>query len=117
MIGPCAKLRISCTIDTMGGKSYHGTNFCNNAQVTCPRTPGEGYEKCVTICQTAGHAEVVALERLLADEGPAAATGATATVYGHYHCCVDCAQKLARAGVRKIVINVNPEALPKTIAT
>jgi len=115
MIGPCAKLRVECVIDTPAGKSYRGTNFCNNAQSRCPRLPGEGYDKCVSICQTGGHAEVVALERLLADEGPHAAMGATATVSGHFHCCSDCAQKLARAGVRKIVIDVNAKALPKPI--
>ena len=113
MIGPCAKLRIECKIDTAFGKTYHGTNYCNNAQPTCPRLPGEGYEKCISVCQTAGHAEDVALQRLLADEGVTAAIGATATVIGHYCCCRDCSEKLTRAGVRKIVINVNPDALPK----
>ena len=60
--GPCAKRRVSCTIIDRGGRVFTGENDCANPQAVCPRAPGEGYEKCRSICQQAGHAEIMALE-------------------------------------------------------
>lgn len=100
----CAKREVTCTIFTVSGKNFTGTNDCRNPQPKCPRFKGEGYAKCTTICRQGGHAETQALKLLLdSKESP---LGAEAHVFGHYYCCKDCAKILADAGVSKIIIHV-----------
>jgi deoxycytidylate deaminase len=102
--GPCAKRVVKCVIRTIDGKmSAEGSNWCANPQTLCPRGPGEGYEKCKSICRQGDHAEIDALRNLVASGGNA--RGATASVYGHYHVCQDCAKVLTAAGVAKIIIH------------
>lgn len=93
-MGPCAKRRVLCTIQTPGGIRITGSNDCLNPQPVCPRGPGEGYEKCTTICKQVGHAEAVALNR-----AGRLAKGATAILIGHDYYCPDCQQQLFDAGV------------------
>ena len=94
MIGPCAKATVTCVIEALDGQRFTGTNYCNNAQSICPRSAGEGYEKCTTICQQEGHAEAVAVA--LAGD---AANGATAYLTGHTYACQSCQEALFGAGV------------------
>ena len=101
MAGPCAKRHVWCEIEAHG-RIFYGDNSCENAQAVCPREPGEGYEKCVTICRQRGHAEMMALEE-------ARASGvdlrhSRAIVGGHYYVCEGCARALRDAGVAKITI-------------
>lgn len=104
--GPCAKRRVQCLIYPVGMAGIYGENDCANPQAVCPREPGEGYEKCKTICQQAGHAEIVALRK--AEEWTANAganlVGATAYVRGHYWICEPCGAALKAAGIAKVVI-------------
>lgn len=94
----CAKKQVGCTILSADGRRmYHGTNDCANPQPVCPREPGEGYAKCKSICQQAGHAEEIALE--LAKED---AVGGTAILYGHDHYCRSCQTQLFDAGVKSL---------------
>ena len=105
--GPCAKRRVTCTIDARSGEQFHGENDCANPQPVCPRAPGEGYEKCASICQQAAHAEVEALRAA----GPLA-LGAIARVQGHYYICEPCGRALAQAGVRYVIVMLDgPVAL------
>lgn len=99
MIGPCAKRRVICRITAADGRSFVGENSCANAQPMCPRNPGEGYEKCQTICEQAGHAEIEALKL-----AGAAARGASAELWGHYWICEPCGRALLDAGVLDIAI-------------
>jgi len=99
--GPCAKLRVRCIIVGETGTMYAGENDCANPQPACPRAPGEGYEKCQTICQQAGHAEIEAL-KVAGDD----ARNGEAHVYGHYYACEPCARALRDAGVRTIVVHL-----------
>lgn len=103
MIGACAKAVIRCTIVAPGGERYIGENFCLVAQPVCPRLPGEGYEKCKTVCNQAGHAEVVA-----AVIAGGRARGGTAYIQGHTYACDACKQSLAAIGVTDIVIGAPP---------
>lgn len=104
--GPCAKTRVRCTIVQPTGERIVGENFCANAQPVCPREPGEGYEKCRTVCAQLGHAEVVAVLLL----GPCGtAVGATAYLEGHTYACEPCKAALAMVGVREVVIGPPPE--------
>lgn len=102
MIGPCAKLQVSCTIVSDAGR-WTGDNSCSNAQQVCPRSPGEGYEKCKTICEQPSHAEVSAIR--LAGEN---ARGAVAYIEGHTYACDNCKVACAEAGIVEIVIGPPP---------
>lgn len=97
--GPCAKRQVVCVITAIGGQRYRGENDCANPQSVCPRLPGEGYEKCQTICQQAGHAEIEALRAA----GPTA-RGAHAVLSGHYWMCEPCGAALRDAGVASLTI-------------
>lgn len=99
MRGPCAKRRVTCVIFTNDDERFEGENDCANPQVTCPRQPREGYEKCKTICQQAGHAELEALKA--AGEK---ARGADALLYGHYWVCEPCGAAMRAAGIHSIKI-------------
>lgn len=101
MIGPCAKATVTCIIVSPEGRQFVGTNYCNNAQSICPRAPGEGYEKCASICDQEGHAEEVAISLA----GPAA-IGATAYITGHTYACQKCQEKLFGGGVAFLSIGL-----------
>lgn len=104
MSGPCAKRRVTCVIVTEGGVTVRGENACENPQPSCPRAPGEGYEKCRTVCRQGDHAERQALaeaSRLGVD-----VRGGWAQLDGHYWMCEECGRALRDAGVRVVTINV-----------
>lgn len=97
--GPCAKRQTICVITTAGGTKFRGANDCANPQAVCPRLPGEGYEKCQSICQQAGHAEAEAIKT--AGEH---AKGARAELWGHYYICEPCGRALREAGITSLTI-------------
>lgn len=90
----CAKRQVTCYIVTTTGETFVGRNTCREPQNVCPRDPGEGYEKCVSICKQIGHAEEVVLN--MAREK---AKGATAYLENHSWYCRNCQEKLFAAGV------------------
>lgn len=108
MSGPCAKRHVHARLVTAAGRIYTGANVCENPQQVCPRLPGEGYEKCKSICQQGAHAEIAALNAAKAAEGPYVALDADVIVEGHYYACEHCSRTLAEAGVRRITIQVTP---------
>lgn len=103
--GPCAKTVVRCTLVFPDGRRVIGQNDCGNAQAVCPREPGEGYEKCVSICQQQGHAEVMAI---MAAGG--LAVGAHAFVEGNTYACRNCQETLFGAGVAALTIGPPPAA-------
>lgn len=102
MRGPCAKRRVVCIIYPRGQAPIRGENDCANPQLTCPRLPGEGYEKCKTVCQQAGHAETEAVRKAI--EWGAALDGAKAEIGGHYWICEPCGRALLNAGITDVRI-------------
>jgi hypothetical protein len=90
----CAKTRVRVTLTHPDGRSWTGENRCRNPQAVCPRLPGEGYDKCRTVCDQVGHAERDALQ--LAGEH---AHGCTASLDGHTYYCMECQHALFAAGV------------------
>lgn len=105
MNGPCAKATVRCTLIAPDGSRFVGENWCANPQPVCPRVPGEGYEKCKTICQQEGHAEVVAV-RVAGSK----AAGTRAYLEGHTYACQNCQETLFGAGVLSLTVGV-PNAL------
>ena len=104
----CAKVKVRCTIIAKEGRTFQGTNMCMNPQRVCPREPGEGYQKCKSVCHQIGHAEMVALEN-----AGDAANGALAIVEKHRGVCTDCLSALKDAGVREI-LTVDGAAIQST---
>lgn len=98
MRGPCAKRQVICII-TNNGQSFEGENDCANPQITCPREPGESFEKCKSICQQSGHAEIQAL-KLAGD----LAIGGEAVLTGITYICKPCGSALKNAGVKIVSI-------------
>jgi len=90
----CAKKRVTCIIVDGKGNPYIGHNDCRKPQEKCPREPGEGYEKCKSICDQEDHAEIMALKA-----AGSAANGAVAHLYGITHYCDACQKALFSAGV------------------
>lgn len=93
----CAKKVVVCWLFTPTGEVYRGENWCQHPQRTCPRDPGEGYEKCWSVCGQVAHAEVDALMKA-GDR----ARGATAIVQ-HKRVCDHCLAALAAAGVTTVI--------------
>lgn len=102
-VGPCAKVTVTCTIISPDGQRFVGTNYCNNSQPVCPRRDGEGYEKCASICDQAGHAEQIATYLAGAN-----AVGAAAYLEGHTYACQACQEVLFGAGVATLSIGIAP---------
>lgn len=96
----CAKKQVICCIGNQDGHTYFGSNSCDNPQLVCPRLPGEGYDKCVSICRQESHAEVDALK--LALEHCADLRGASAVIVGHTYSCKNCQEALYKAGIEWI---------------
>lgn len=94
----CAKVSVTATLTTTAGETFVGTNDCDYPQPICPRKPGEGYEKCSSICGQRHHAEVGAL--LAA--GPERAAGGTMHVNYHY-ACEPCQAACAAFGIKEII--------------
>lgn len=98
----CAKKIVRCTIITREGTPFVGENICGAPQKECPRLPGDGYEKCKTICEQACHAEINAMINALADGKDL--KDATAVVTGIDHVCKECSRALSEAGVSQVII-------------
>jgi deoxycytidylate deaminase len=92
----CAKKKVICLLVTEDHSIFVCSNDCQNPQETCPREPGEGYEKCKSICQQPHHAEVDAIMKA-GDK----ARGAMAFITHHRVCC-DCQKSLEEAGVKSV---------------
>jgi deoxycytidylate deaminase len=93
----CAKKRVQCVLIAKDGDVFVGENWCNSPQVSCPREPGEGYQKCKDVCDQNAHAEVEAIQL-----AGMKARGATAYLINHHHYCRDCQVALFDAGVESL---------------
>jgi len=95
----CAKQIVTATIITESGCIFVGTNAVANPQERCPRSIGDGYEKCKSICHQYGHAEIVALR-----QAGTAAMGATLYLTGHSYACEECYKACMEAGIKEVII-------------
>ena len=97
MTGPCAKQVVTATFVSPGGLHYVGRNDCKRPQASCPREPGEGYDKCVSVCGQEFHAEIAAVFSAAADGSPT--KGGHVYVEGHTCICENCFGSLAAFGI------------------
>lgn len=95
----CAKVVVTATLLTLDGEEFVGSNDCDNPQTTCPRLPGEGYDKCVEVCRQKGHAEIRAIDACIA-AGSSPAGGSMRI--RHTHVCKSCASEMEAQGIRYI---------------
>ncbi len=100
MRGPCAKQVVVAVLTTREGVVFTGDNSCINPQPVCPRSTGEGYAKCVDVCNQDGHAEAKAIRA-----AGAAAEGSTIALEGHIGPCLGCQKVCAEAGVREVTVD------------
>jgi hypothetical protein len=100
MTGLCARVTVVCVLALADGTIAVGSNACATPVATCPRLPGEGYEKCRSICGQQGHAEVQALRNCAGRSS----VGARAFLIGHDHYCRECQRALFGAGVFSLSI-------------
>ena len=95
----CAKHVTVCKIVTKSGHTFYGENNCLVEQEECPRLPGEGYEKCKTVCFQVGHAEELAVLKALSHGMDL--NGAKAII-GHERICDNCKNLLNAHGITDI---------------
>jgi hypothetical protein len=57
----CAKTVVRATLTCQNGRVFCGENYCQTPQPACPRKPGEGYAKCLSVCHQPLHAEIQAM--------------------------------------------------------
>jgi len=96
--GRCAKREVIGMIRN-GNACWVGSNWCESPQEVCPRSDGEGYDKCQSVCKQHAHAEIDALERA-GDKS----NGAYFYLIGHDHICEQCLVALCDAGIKRIWI-------------
>lgn len=98
----CAKRTVLAVIEDAEGRVLSwGSNVCLSPQAVCPREPGEGYEKCRSVCRQVGHAEEVALAQLTPAQNLAAAH---CRVLGISHVCPSCQHALWVAGIDSFTV-------------
>lgn len=100
----CAKIKVACAIVSKDGQVFMGRNDCDNPQKICPRDAGEGYEKCTSICQQQGHAEIMALKA-----AGSKAQGGRAYLWGHNSYCHACQLALFSAGIKSLSLINKPK--------
>lgn len=96
MSGPCAKRRTQAVLIAADGTMFLGENSCLEPQTACPRAPGEGYEKCKTVCDQPRHAELDVLMK-----AGSKAKGSRVIV-SHTHACSECLFAMVQAEVKTI---------------
>ena len=100
----CYKREACAVIVDTNGKIAVGQNLIYAEGVTeCPRTEGEGYEKCKSICNQAGHAETEAIKQ--AKLRNLELNGANLYLTGHYRICDDCKSACDNEGINVIIVS------------
>jgi len=100
-MGPCAKTVVRCVLtDVITDEVVAtGENICMTPQQTCPRTEGEDYTKCKSVCNQVGHAEEVAAYMARDHKQPL-----EAIITGHTNYCQNCWNVLTKLGVVKFKV-------------
>ena len=101
---PCYKRQVCAVLITKKGEISVGENLIYNEEVTeCPRTKGEGYDKCTSVCKQKGHAETEAIRK--ARENRLDILGANLYLMGHYRICDNCKAACDEHNINIIIVN------------
>ncbi len=92
----CAKVVVRACLRLPDGSKYFGENECCNPQERCPRLPGEGYDKCRTICDQPNHAEMNAI---LAAYNDYRDLQGGHMVVNYFYVCQNCQDVMKRFGI------------------
>lgn len=92
----CAKAVVKARLVTTSGQVFEGENAVLKPQAQCPRLDGEGYDKCISVCDQQGHAEAMAI--VAARDAGATLRGAHMTVAYRY-VCEDCQNVMRSFGI------------------
>jgi tRNA(Arg) A34 adenosine deaminase TadA len=100
----CAKKTVLAVItDAEGRVLGWGSNECGAPQDACPREPGEGYAKCLSICRQPSHAEIAAISNVLKHHGRVP-EGARCRVFGIDRICNECIVALDEFGIEGTIV-------------
>ena len=101
---PCFKRQVCAVIVTNKGEISVGQNLIYNEEVVeCPRTKGEGYDKCTSICKQKGHAETEAIRAGL--EAGYDIRGANLYLMGHHRICGPCQAACDEYNINITIVN------------
>lgn len=98
----CAKTFVRATLHTRDGRQFTGTNNCRKPQWSCPREPGEGYDKCKSVCDQPAHAEVAAIRNARAQGIADDMLRGSLMVVDHHRVCPACQAVLTMHGINHI---------------
>lgn len=116
---PCDKRVVRAWIP-VAQEIWEATNYRTAHEGACPREPGEGYEKCDSICGQSGHAEENLIrhlrEAIEADTiGPDDISG---TMFiDHFYACDDCRAAAAALGINIVPLGQQQPGEERTTIT
>ena len=84
------------------GTDYHIKHGCRRQELGIPT--GEQHELCPG-CNPAYHAEQDAINNALKEHSVKYITGFDLYMYGHWHCCISCWNKMLIAGVNQVYVD------------
>ena len=100
---PCLKREVCAVIVSENGEIVVGQNLIKNNKIfKCPRSSGEGYEKCIHWCRQPGHAEIMAIEK--AKERNFDLTKSTLFLHGHNKVCYNCTEVCKNEGLKVVIV-------------
>jgi len=101
---PCFKREVTAVIVGRDGRIAVGQNLIYNDDLEeCPRAKGEGYDKCISICNQKGHAEIMAIKK--AKERYLDMEDANIYLIGHHRICDNCKEACDNEGLNVIIVN------------
>lgn len=100
---PCPKRNVCAVIIDKNGRIASGQNTIKVYTDKCPRSKGENYDKCKSICGQENHAETAAIKDAL--EKGLELSGSTLYLLGHYHACLDCQKACIEHDIKIEIVN------------
>ena len=103
-MNPCFKREVAAVIVDKNGRIAVGQNLIYNDKVfECPRDKGEGYEKCISICNQRGHAETEAIKEGI--KLGLELENANLYLMGNHRICDDCSNECKKHNINVIIVN------------
>lgn len=99
----CFKRQVMAVIIDKNGNIASGENRISNRAVNqCPRDKGEDYEKCKSICNQEGHAEIMAIKQ--AKKRGLDLNESFLYLIGHHRICDNCNSECNKENINIVII-------------